>query len=90
MTDLMIVESPKKAKTIQSLLKGQNIIVKASVGHVRDLPEKEMGVSAPDYKPTYVYTERGKKVIKELKELAKNAENIFLASDADREGEAIA
>lgn len=90
MTDLMIVESPKKAKTIQSFLKGQNIIVKASVGHVRDLPEKEMGVAAPDYKPTYVYTERGKKVIKELKDLVKNADNVYLASDPDREGEAIA
>lgn len=90
MTDLMIVESPKKAKTIQALLKGQDIIVKASVGHVRDLPEKEMGVAAPDYKPTYVYTERGKKVISELKELVKKTENVFLASDADREGEAIA
>lgn len=88
MTALVIVESPKKAKTISAML-GKDFIVKASVGHIRDLPKRELGVSAPDYRPKYEATERGAKVIKELKELVKKVDKVFLASDLDREGEAI-
>lgn len=89
MTDLIIVESPKKAKTISAML-GKNYIVKASVGHIRDLPERELGVAAPDYRPKYEPTKKGAQVIKELKELVKKANTIYLAADLDREGEAIA
>lgn len=88
MTDLIIVESPKKAKTISAML-GRNYIVKASVGHIRDLPEREIGVSAPDYRPKYEATRKGTQVIKELKELVKKVDKVYLASDLDREGEAI-
>lgn len=87
--NLFIVESPGKVKKIQSFL-GNGYKVKASVGHIRDLPLKELGVSISDYTPQYVPTERGKNVIKDLKILAKDAENVFLATDPDREGEAIA
>ena len=89
MTDLIIVESPKKAKTISAML-GKNYIVKASVGHIRDLPERELGVAAPDYRPKYEPTKKGAQVIKELKELVKKANTIYLAADLDREAEAIA
>lgn len=88
MTDLIIVESPKKAKTIGAML-GKGYIVKASVGHIRDLPERELGVAAPDYRPKYVPTKKGAQVIKELKELVKKVNTVYLASDLDREGEAI-
>ena len=87
---LVIVESPAKAKTIGRYL-GSDYKLTASVGHVRDLPASTMGVDIENYfKPRYV-TMKGKyKVVKELKELAKNAEEILLATDPDREGEAIA
>jgi len=87
---LVIVESPAKAKTIEKFL-GKNYKVKASVGHVRDLPKSKMGIEIEeDYDPRYI-TIRGKgPVIKELKSAAKKAEKIFLATDPDREGEAIA
>lgn len=88
MTDLIIVESPKKAKTISAML-GKNFIVKASVGHIRDLPERELGVASPDYRPKYEPTKKGSQVIKELKELVKKVDTVYLASDLDREGEAI-
>jgi DNA topoisomerase-1 len=86
---LVIVESKAKAKTINKIL-GRNFTVKASIGHVRDLPKK-LGIDTEDgFKPTYV-TIRGKgKVLKELKEAAKKADMVYLASDFDREGEAIA
>ncbi|PHM51279.1 type I DNA topoisomerase [Xenorhabdus sp. KK7.4] len=86
---LMIVESPGKVKKIKEIL-GDGWKVSASVGHVRDLPQKEIGVEAPDFKPTYVATERGKEVLARLKNDIKNCEAIFLATDLDREGEAIA
>ena len=86
---LMIVESPGKVKKIQSFL-GSAWRVMASVGHVRDLPVKEMGVSAPNFKPTYQETERGKEVLNKLAALVKTAEEVYLATDPDREGEAIA
>ncbi len=87
---LVIVESPAKAKTIEKFL-GRNYKVKASVGHVRDLPKSKMGVDVDnDFEPRYI-TIRGKgEVLKELKKLAKKAEKVFLATDPDREGEAIA
>ncbi|ABO66440.1 MULTISPECIES: type I DNA topoisomerase [Geobacillus] len=87
---LVIVESPTKAKTIERYL-GKKYTVKASMGHVRDLPKSQMGVDINDgYTPKYI-TIRGKgQVIKELKTAAKKAKKVFLAADPDREGEAIA
>jgi DNA topoisomerase-1 len=89
--NLVIVESPAKAKTINKYL-GDDFVVKASMGHVRDLPSKGMGVDLETFKPDYVLIEeRGKdKVVSELKKLAKAAPEVFLATDLDREGEAIA
>src|SRR6478752_5185957 len=88
---LVIVESPAKAKTINKYL-GDDYIVKASMGHVRDLPSKGMGVDLKTFVPEYVIIEeRGKgKVVSELKKLAKDAPRVYLATDLDREGEAIA
>ncbi len=87
---LIIVESPAKARTLQRYL-GKSYDVKASVGHIRDLPVKTLGVDVDnDFAPQYV-TIRGKgKVISELKTAAKRADQIYLAPDPDREGEAIA
>lgn len=87
---LVIVESPAKAKTIERYL-GKKYTVKASMGHIRDLPKSQMGVDVDDnYKPKYI-TIRGKgDVLKELRKSAKKAKKIFLAADPDREGEAIA
>lgn len=88
--NLVIVESPAKAKTIGKFL-GRNYTVRASVGHVRDLPKSKMGVDIEhDFEPQYI-TIRGKgPVIKELRKEAKKADKIILATDPDREGEAIA
>lgn len=91
MTDfLVIVESPAKAKTIERYL-GKKYKVKASMGHVRDLPRSQMGVDTEnEFEPKYI-TIRGKgPVLKELKTAAKKAKKIYLAADPDREGEAIA
>lgn len=85
---LAIVESPNKVKKIQSFL-GAGWTVAASVGHIRDLPQKEIGVAVPDFQPTYELTERGADVAKRLKELAAKSESVVLATDPDREGEAI-
>lgn len=87
---LIIVESPAKARTLQRYL-GKTFSVKASVGHIRDLPVKSLGVDIEhDFKPQYV-TMRGKgKIINELKSAAREADEIYLAPDPDREGEAIA
>ena len=88
--NLVIVESPAKAKKINQFL-GKEYAVMASVGHVRDLPAKKLGVDVEaDFEPEYVATARGKKVLKELKDEAKKCENVYLAPDPDREGEAIA
>ena len=89
MKNLLIVESPAKAKTIGKFL-GPNYTVKASVGHVRDLPKSKLGIDVDNnFEPNYI-TIRGKgDVIKELKKEAKKADNVFLATDPDREGEAI-
>jgi DNA topoisomerase-1 len=88
---LVIVESPAKAKTINKYL-GDDYVVRASMGHVRDLPKKGIGVNLETFKPEYVnIEERGKdKVISELKKLARTSQDIYLATDLDREGEAIA
>ncbi len=88
--NLVIVESPAKAKKINTFL-GKDYIVMASVGHVRDLPQKKIGVDVENnFEPEYVATARGKKILSELKAEAKKCENVYLAPDPDREGEAIA
>ncbi|MDR2338653.1 MAG: type I DNA topoisomerase [Deltaproteobacteria bacterium] len=86
---LLIVESPGKIKKIRSFLK-DGWSVAASVGHVRDLPLREKGVSPPDFVPRYEETERGKKVLDDLRALAGKASSVYLGTDQDREGEAIA
>lgn len=87
---LLIVESPAKARTIKKYL-GGDFVVKASVGHVKDLPASKMGVKVEaDFKPEYVIIDGKRKVIKDLKKAAKNADTVYLAPDPDREGEAIA
>jgi DNA topoisomerase-1 len=86
---LVVVESPAKAKTINKYL-GRDYKVLASMGHVRDLPKSKIGVDVEDgFKPDYVVIPERVKVIKELKEAAKGVEQIFIATDPDREGEAI-
>src|SRR5437660_996404 len=87
--DLVIVESPAKAKTINKYL-GDGFVVKASMGHVRDLPPKGMGVDLKTFEPEYEVLESRGKVVSELKKLAKDSDHIYLATDLDREGEAIA
>lgn len=86
---LVIVESPNKTKKIKEFL-GADFEVMASIGHIRDLPPRSMGVSAPDFKPEYESTTRSKQVISRLKTKAKAADVVYLATDPDREGEAIA
>lgn len=86
---VFIVESPGKVKKIQEFL-GGDFKVMASVGHVRDLPAKDIGVGPPDFKPKYVPTDRGKQVLSKLAAAVKDAEAVYLATDPDREGEAIA
>src|SRR5450432_2087062 len=86
---LVIVESPAKAKTIGKYL-GKQFVVKASLGHVKDLPKKNLSVDVEnDFKPVYEVIEGKKKLIAELKTAAKGADSVFLAADPDREGEAI-
>ena len=88
--DLIIVESPSKAKTISKYLKGK-YRVDASKGHIRDLPVHTLGVDvANNFEPKYVDTEEKAELIKRLKEATKKADRVFLATDPDREGEAIA
>ena len=86
----MIVESPAKAKTIKKYL-GAGYVVKASVGHVKDLPKKKMGIDIEHgFQPEYVVIDGKKKVLAEIKEAARHAQRVLLAPDPDREGEAIA
>ncbi|WCG34514.1 type I DNA topoisomerase [Companilactobacillus farciminis] len=88
--NLVIVESPSKAKTIEKYL-GRNYHVVASLGHVRDLPKSQMGVDIEhDYEPKYISIRGKGPVIKDLKKEAKKAKRVYLAADPDREGEAIA
>jgi DNA topoisomerase I len=85
---LVIVESPAKAKTINKFL-GKGFVVKASMGHVRDLPKRTLGVDEKDFTPTYTALPEKKKTLAELKKAVKGVDTIFLAADPDREGEAI-
>ena len=88
--NLVIVESPAKAKTIGRYL-GKEYKIAASVGHIRDLPSSTMGVDVRrDFKPTYINMRGKEKVIRELKDLAESADRVYIATDPDREGEAIA
>lgn len=87
--NLVIVESPAKAKTIEKYL-GKDFIVKSSVGHIRDLVKKGLGVDTENnFEPNYEVSPDKKAIVKELKSLAKKAEVVWLATDEDREGEAI-
>jgi DNA topoisomerase I len=88
--NLVIVESPAKAKTIEKYL-GKEFQVESSFGHIADLPSKEIGIDiAGDFKPKYRVSSDKKAVVKKLKDLSKKADTVWLASDEDREGEAIA
>ena len=88
--NLVIVESPAKAKTIERFL-GPNYVVKSSFGHIRDLEKKDLGIDIEhNFQPKYEISPEKKAVVKELKQLAKEAKTVWLASDEDREGEAIA
>jgi len=90
MAALVIVESPTKERTIGKIL-SQGFIVKSSFGHVRDLPQRKLGVEINDgFEPTYVVIPRAKKLLAILNKFAKEAKEIYLATDYDREGEAIA
>ncbi len=87
--NLVIVESPAKARTLSQIL-GKAYNIKASLGHVRDLPKSRLGVDIDnDFAPSYVVPRTKSKVVRELKEAAKGASTVYLATDPDREGEAI-
>ena len=86
---LVIVESPSKAKTISKYL-GNEYIVKSSVGHVRRLPKGSKAIDLTNWDVNYEIDPKKEKVVKDLKSSAKKVENVFLATDLDREGEAIA
>ncbi len=89
-TNLIIVESPSKARTLKRFL-GDDYQIEASVGHIRDLPKNDLGVDVDNgFKPTYVASEDKSKIISQLKSLIKKAKILYLATDPDREGEAIA
>ncbi|MBT8316825.1 MAG: type I DNA topoisomerase [Lutibacter sp.] len=88
--NLVIVESPAKAKTIENFL-GKDFQVESSFGHIADLPSKEIGINVEgDFMPKYIVATDKKAIVKKLKDLAKKADTVWLASDEDREGEAIA
>ena len=88
--NLVIVESPAKAKTIERFL-GKDFKVSSCFGHIVDLPSKELGVNIDnDFKPKYIVNDDKKKIVNELKKLVKDVDIVWLASDEDREGEAIA
>ncbi|WP_336513930.1 type I DNA topoisomerase [Pollutibacter soli] len=87
--NLLIVESPAKAKTIEKIL-GQDFEVKSCFGHIRDLEKDEMGIDVKKgFKPRYIVPDEKKKVVTELKQIAKKSDEVWLATDEDREGEAI-
>ena len=88
--DLVIVESPAKARTIEKFLGGK-FVAKASMGHVRDLPRRKMGVDVDEngFTPTYTVPADKRKIVSDLTKAAKNANTVYLATDPDREGEAI-
>src|SRR6056297_748605 len=87
---LIIVESPTKAKTISKFL-GSDYKVESSFGHVNDLPKSKMGIDIENnFEPQYIIPTKAKKIVTNLKKIAKESEQVILASDEDREGEAIA
>src|SRR5437868_1590989 len=87
--NLLIVESPAKAKTIEKIL-GKDFTVKSSYGHIRDLEKDEMGIDVNNnYQPRYKVPDDKQRVVNELKQLSKNHDEVWLATDEDREGEAI-
>jgi DNA topoisomerase IA len=87
--NLLIVESPAKAKTIEKIL-GKNFEVKSCYGHIRDLEKDDMGIDLNNhYQPRYKVPDEKERVVKELRQLAKKADEVWLASDEDREGESI-
>ena len=87
--NLLIVESPAKAKTIEKIL-GSDFQVKSCFGHIRDLQKAGMGIDMEkNYEPTYIISPEKEKVVKDLKSLAKKSDEVWLATDEDREGEAI-
>src|SRR5215471_12102268 len=87
--NLLIVESPAKAKTIENIL-GTDFEVKSCYGHIRDLEKDEMGIDIKNrYQPRYIVPDEKERVVKELKQLAKKSDEVWLATDEDREGEAI-
>jgi DNA topoisomerase-1 len=87
--NLVIVESPAKAKTIEKFL-GKDFIVKSSFGHIRDLPKSKISIDIENnFTPNYEVPKEKSKIVAELKKLTKEAEMVWLASDEDREGEAI-
>ena len=84
--NVIIVESPSKIKTLQKFL-GSDFQIEASVGHIRDLPKKNLGLDIEhDFKTTYEVSADSKKTVKKLKDAIKNADNLYLATDPDREG----
>ncbi len=88
--NLVIVESPAKAKTIEKFL-GPDYVVKSSIGHIRDMPKKDMGIDLNNnFLPTYAVSGDKRKIVSDLKKSVKAAEKVYLATDEDREGEAIA
>ncbi|RUM82477.1 MAG: type I DNA topoisomerase, partial [Candidatus Thioglobus sp.] len=88
--NLVIVESPAKAKTIEKFL-GKDYTVKSSIGHIRDMPKKDMGIDIENnFQPSYVVSADKKKVVADLRKSVKTADQVYLATDEDREGEAIA
>ncbi|NPA32028.1 MAG: toprim domain-containing protein, partial [Aquificae bacterium] len=86
---LFIVESPTKAKTIRKFL-GKDWTLRASLGHIKDLPKRGLGVELSTLKATYTFVKGKKKLVSELKNLAKRSDEVYIATDPDREGEAIA
>src|SRR4051812_1507923 len=87
--NLLIVESPAKAKTIEKIL-GEDFQVKSCYGHIRDLEKDEMGIDVKNnFKPRYIVPDEKQKVVRELKQMAKKSDEVWLATDEDREGEAI-
>lgn len=88
---LLIVESPSKIKTLKKLLNSskENFILKATLGHIKDLPPKNLGIDFSTFEPTFLYLPSKRKILKELKKLVLKVEEIYLATDPDREGEAI-
>ncbi len=88
-SSLLIVESPTKARTISKYL-GKSYAVRAVMGHIKDLPQDSLGVDLESLKATYVWVKGKKKIMDEIKKLAQRAERVYIATDPDREGEAIA